>query len=398
MAISAAGIIFSSLNNQTLSRLTSDRTVAAIPFACRYRLIDFCLSNMVNANISNINIVANYNYRSLLEHIGSGKDWDLARREGGITMISPFQTAYSSSSPKLFTTHMEALKSMKEYITELKEDYVVLMDSDYVINIDLTAVIKAHEQTGADITFVTKKIDKSFSSKTPKMMVSSVASIITDISMNSVYNEKNPELALNLFVMKTQHLRTLIEEAEAYSVDSLTKMLLANYKQSKYRVYEHNGYVSSVSSFLDYYKHSMELTKNKEARDSLLWKKENPIFTRVHNSAPTVHGENAVVKNSMIALGCEIDGTVEHSVLGSNVVVEEGAIVKDAVVMAGSVIKAGAVVSYSIIDENVTVGKNAVIGVPLNKKAEIVVLGRDIKVADGVQVLSGQKNDKDILE
>ena len=80
MAINAAGIIFSSLNNNTLSRLTSDRTVAAIPFACRYRLVDFCLSSMVNANISNINVVANYNYRSLTEHIGSGKDWDLARR------------------------------------------------------------------------------------------------------------------------------------------------------------------------------------------------------------------------------------------------------------------------------------------------------------------------------
>ena len=122
------------------------------------------------------------------------------------------------------------------------------------------------------------------------------------------------------------------------------------------------------------------------------------IHSRNPLAPPEYVGKTGVVKNSMIALGCEIDGTVEHSVLGSNVVVEEGAIVKDAVVMAGSVIKAGAVVSYSIIDENVTVGKNAVIGVPLNKKAEIVVLGRDIKVADGVQVLSGQKNDKDILE
>ena len=123
MAKSAAGIIFSSLNNNTLSRLTSDRTVAAIPFACRYRLIDFALSNMVNANISNIYIVANYKYRSLLEHLGSGKDWDLARREGGITFISPYQTSNQGKNA-MFSTHMEALKSMKEYITEIKEEYV----------------------------------------------------------------------------------------------------------------------------------------------------------------------------------------------------------------------------------------------------------------------------------
>ena len=139
MAISAAGIIFSSLNDNTLSRLTSDRTVAAIPFACRYRLIDFALSNLVNANISNISIVANYNYRSLAEHVGSGKDWDLARREGGVNFISPFQTAYVSST-SMFSTRLEALVNMKEYISEFKEDYVVLMDSDSVMNIDLEDV------------------------------------------------------------------------------------------------------------------------------------------------------------------------------------------------------------------------------------------------------------------
>ena len=116
---SAAGIIFSSLNNNTLSRLTGDRTVAAIPFACRYRLADFCLSNMVNADISNISIVANYNYRSLLEHIGSGKDWDLARRESGVNFVSPFQSAANASDGKMFSTHLEALKSMRAYITEM---------------------------------------------------------------------------------------------------------------------------------------------------------------------------------------------------------------------------------------------------------------------------------------
>ena len=170
MAIRTAGIIFSNLNNSTLSRLTSDRTVAAIPFACRYRLIDFCLSNLVNANISNINIVVNYNHRSLLEHIGSGKDWDLARRSGGINLISPYQTAYSSSV-QFFTTHMEALKNMKEYINELKEEYVILMDSDHVLNIDISDVVKTHVESGANITFVTKPVDADFVTKSPKMMI-----------------------------------------------------------------------------------------------------------------------------------------------------------------------------------------------------------------------------------
>ena len=236
MANSAAGIIFSSLNDNTLSRLTGDRTVSAIPFACRYRLVDFCLSNMVNANMSNINIVANYNYRSLTEHIGSGKDWDLARRSGGINIISPYQTA-TSASTKMFSTHMEALISMKQYIDEFKEDYVVLMDSDHVLNINLSDVIKSHKLSGAKITIVTHKISKEYTSKRPRMMVSSVAGKVSDISMGSAYTIKNSELSLNIFVMSTVYLRKLIEEAQAYNLNSLTRLLLKNYKSENYRTY-----------------------------------------------------------------------------------------------------------------------------------------------------------------
>ena len=355
MAISAAGIIFSSLNNNTLSRLTNDRTVAAIPFACRYRLVDFCLSNMVNANISNIYIVANYSYRSLLEHIGSGKDWDLARREGGITMISPFQTAYSSSSPKMFSTHMEALKSMKEYINELKEDYVVLMDSDTVLNIDLANVIKTHEQTFADITFVTANIDKDYTSKHPRMMLTSVAGKITNIAMGSSYNEKTPELSLGVYVMKTALLRTIIEEGDAHALDSLTKLFLAKYKSANFRVYKHDGYVASVSSFLDYYKHSISLATNPEARDSLLWKKEFPIFTKVHNSAPTVHTESAVVENSVIADECIIEGTVINSVIFRGVHIGKGTVVKNSVLFHGTYIENNVELNCIVTDKDVHV-------------------------------------------
>ena len=365
MAISAAGIIFSSLNNNTLSRLTGDRTVAAIPFACRYRLIDFCLSDMVNANISNIHIVANYNYRSLLEHIGSGKDWDLARRESGVNIISPFQTA-NNSETKMFSTHMEALKSMSEYINEMKEEYVVLMDSDNVLNIDISDIIKSHEKTGADITMVTAPIKKGYTSKHPRMMVSSVAGKITDISMSAVYTERHTELFLGIWVMKTVYLRRIIEEAEAYNLSSLTQYMLNNCKTSNYRVYKYSGYFAPVSSFLDYYKHSMELVKNEKARESLLWKKEAPIFTRVHNSAPTTYSSTAKVENSMLADECVIEGTVINSVLSRGVKVERGAVVKNSVLFMGT-----------------RVGKNATLN--------CIVTDKDVQISDGVN-LSGNEN------
>ena len=352
MAINTAGIIFSSLNRNTLSRLTGDRTVAAIPFACRYRLIDFCLSNMVNADISNIKIVANYNYRSLLEHLGSGKDWDLARRTGGINFISPYQTSHSSASD-VFSTHMEALKSMKEYISEFKEENVVLMDSDHVLNIDLNKVIKAHEKTGATITFVTQSVSESYTSKTPRMMLSSVGVKITDIAMASAYTQKNTELSLNIFVMKTSQLRKMIEEAEAHSINSLTEMIIASYKKANYRTYPSNGYVASVSSFLDYYKCSMELVKDESARASLLGKKESPVFTRVYNSYPTAYKGESKVENSMIADECVIEGTVINSVLFRGVHVGKGTVIKDSVLFHGTYIGDGAELNCIVADKDV---------------------------------------------
>lgn len=354
MAISAAGIIFSSLNENTLSRLTSDRTVAAIPFACRYRLIDFCLSNMVNADMTNINIVANYNYRSLTEHIGSGKDYDLARREGGINIISPYQTAHSSHV-KMFSTHMEALISMKEYIDEFKEDYVVMMDSDHVMNIDIQDVLKSHQLTGADITIVTYGIDKSYTSKHPRMMLSSVAGKVSDITMSAAYTEKNPELCLNMFVLQTGYLKRLIEKAQGYNSHSLTDILLSNYKNENFRTYRYKGYLASVSSFLDYYKCSIDLAKNDDARNSLIAKKDAPIYTRIHNSSPVVYKSGAKVEGSIIADECVIEGTVINSVIFRGVKIEKGAIVKDSVLFSGTRVCKNANLNCIVTDKDVTV-------------------------------------------
>jgi glucose-1-phosphate adenylyltransferase len=240
------------------------------------------------------------------------------------------------------------------------------MDSDHVLNIDFNDVIRSHEKSGAAITFVTKMISSDYSSKTPRMMLSSVAGKITDISMSSTFNSKNPELALNIFVMKTTQLRKIIEDANAHSLNSFTKWLLSNVKKENFRNYCYNGYVASVSSFLDYYKCSIELAKDDEARSSLLWKKEAPIFTRVHNSSPASHGSDAKVENSMLADECVIEGTVINSVLFRGVRIGKGSVVKDSVLFHGT-----------------TVGSN----VELN----CIVTDKDVYITDGVK-LSGNEN------
>ena len=173
--------------------------------------------------------------------------------------------------------------------------------------------------------------------------------------MASAYDEAHPELALGMYVMKTDYLRRLIEEAIAYNLNSFTNLLLKNCKSSNYMTYKYHGFVASVSSFLDYYKYSMELVNSEKARESLLWKKESPIFTRVHNSAPTKHSPNAKVENSMIADECDISGTVINSVIFRGVTVEKGAIVKNCVLFHGTHVCKNAHLNCIVTDKDVLV-------------------------------------------
>jgi glucose-1-phosphate adenylyltransferase len=197
-------------------------------------------------------------------------------------------------------------------------------------------------------------------------MISSVAGKVTQIAMASAYDEAHPELALGVYVMQTDYLRRLIEEAAAYNLNSFTNLLLKNCKTSNYMTYKYQGFAASVSSFLDYYKYSMELVNNEKARESLLWKKEAPIFTRVHNSAPTRHTSTAKVENSMIADECVIEGTVINSVIFREVKIEKGAVVKNCVLFHGT-----------------HVGKDA--------KLNCIVTDKDVHITDGV-TLSGYDN------
>ena len=157
--------------------------------------------------------------------------------------------------------------------------------------------------------------------------------------------------------MKTTYLRRIIEEADAYNLNSFTQFLLKNCKSANYRVYKHTGYVASVSSFLDYYKCSMDLTRNEKARESLLWKKESPVFTRVHNSAPTKYYASARVENSMLADECVIEGTVINSVLFRGVRVERGAVVKNCVLFRGTTVGKNATLNSIVTDKNVQISE-----------------------------------------
>jgi glucose-1-phosphate adenylyltransferase len=300
-----AGIIFSNLNDNTLSRLTAERTVAAIPFGCRYTLVDFPLSEMVNAGIENISIVANYNYRSLAEHIGSGKDWDLARRSGGLKILTPYissDTAYDGRY-----TRLGALKNIVSVIQHSKDDYFVLSDCDVICNIDLNKMVEAHIKNGADITVAVKRVNSAPEIDDADILLRSdeTGRITEVLSGPMAVGAEDVDMNLNILVFSRQYLLDVISEAIFHDYKSLNRDIITrNVKRHNYFAYRYDGYFSCISNFADYFACNMDLIRNKESRDSLFGVKNRPILTKIRNSSPTYYAKDSRVKNSLIADGC----------------------------------------------------------------------------------------------
>ena len=378
-----------------LYALTTNIAKPAVAFGAKYRIIDFPLSNCINSGIDTVGVLTQYQPLVLNEYIGNGQPWDLDRTYGGVHILSPYQAKTNSS---WYEGTANAIYQNLHFMKMYNPEYVLILSGDHIYKMDYSAMIKAHIEKGADCTIAAINVPLSEASR---------FGILNTRDDGSIYQfEEKPKkpkstlASMGIYVFTAEKLYKYLEEDDAnpnsskeFGKDVLPTMLAAGEKMFSY---EFEGYWKDVGTIASLWQANMDLLGDSPEFD--VSDKQFKIHSRNPLAPPEYIGKNGIVKNSILALGCEIEGTVENSVLGSNVIVEEGAIVKDAVVLAGSVIRSGATVSYAIVDENVTVGQNAVVGVPKNNKAEIVVLGRDIRVGDGVQVLSGQKNEKDILE
>ena len=353
--MSATGIIFSNIHDNNIPELTMRRTVASIPFACRYRFIDFTLSNMVNSDIYNISVITHYNYQSLMDHIGSGKDWDLARRSGGIKILPPYITAYANNVNSLYTTRLEALKSVNYSISRITDEYVVLSDCDVICNVDFNDMIEYHKKSGADMTFAVKNVELTREkAKNNMLLTSDENGRITDVLVYPTDFEGRADITLNMVVVNTSYLRQIVTDSIAHDYKSLSRDIIArNYKKMNYRVYRYDGYFACISSFLDYYQHSMELLSNAKAREMLFNVENRPVYTKVRNSTPTYYSDKSSIKNSMVADGSYIEGTVENSIIFRGVKVGRNATVKNSILMQDTIVGDGAFLNYVITDKNV---------------------------------------------
>ena len=354
--MTAAGLIFANIHDQSIPELTRVRSMASVPFGCRYRLIDFTLSNMVNSDINRIGLITHYNYQSLLDHIGTGKDWDLARRSGGIKLIPPNITAYDQATAGNATHRLEALFGAKDFIARCNEDCFVLSDCDIICNIDLSEVIEAHAATGADITFVTKRVDAS------TMHLAEQVSIITADESGAVtdFTRSQPtegliNLYTNIMVVSRGYLLTVLANAAAHGQRSFfSDVIVPSLGTANYRVYEYDGWYAYIGSLEGYFASSMDML-TQEAREGLFGVKNRPVLTKVRNSAPTKYKEGADVKNSFIADGCVIEGTVENSILFRGVKVGKGTVVKNSILMQDTYTGSDVTLNCVITDKDVTI-------------------------------------------
>ena len=350
MANSAVGVIFSNVHDENIPELSRHRTMASIPYGGRYRLIDFSLSNMVNAGITTVGVVTKYNYQSLLDHLGSGKDWDLARKDGGIILLPP----YSDETDVPYTNRLEALKGITGFLNHRNEDYVVISDCDSIARIDYSAILAYHEEKNADITMVYHEQEGAVDSGYFLTLALGEEGRVAGLKINPKIKAKaKNNVYINVMVLNREFLINIIQDAVTRGLTSFGKDILSkNVDTLKIYGYRFEGYYAGIDSLQMYYRHSMELLQ-KDIRDELFGARD--IYTKVRDSAPSKYYDGAQVKNSLISDGCVIEGTVENCILFRGVKIGKGSVVRNSIIMQDSVIGSGAQLDCVITDKNVVI-------------------------------------------
>ncbi|OUQ77925.1 glucose-1-phosphate adenylyltransferase subunit GlgD [Flavonifractor sp. An100] len=346
------GILFAYRSDSNLGELTRPRNTCSLPFGGRYRLIDFMLSNYVNAGITDVGIIVHESYQSLLDHLGSGKDWDLSRKHGGLRILPPF--SYAEHGHGEYRGNMEALAGVAGYLNNIRQEYVIMAWGDTALNLPVAKVLEQHIATGADVTVVCTPTPHGAPRFSEYVEVSAEGRV-TDLSIHPTAADKALE-SLEIYILSKQLLLDMVDYCAAHDVVSFSRgVLQPRLKSLKMVPYVHEGYVGRFQSVSDYFQHSMDLQDPAIRAD--LFNPDRPIRTKDQSNPSTYYGPSSVSTRSLVADGCYIEGEVTDSILSRGVIVEKGAKVSNSVLMQGTVVKAGASLSYVITDKNVTVNE-----------------------------------------
>jgi len=354
-ASAVSGIVFANVNDNLLKKLTAHRSIASIPFGARYRLIDFALSNLVNAGVTSVGIITKENYRSLMDHVGNGAQWDLDRKNGGIYLLPPYLT----SGLRRYSGTVDALYGARDYINRSGSEYIVLYNADVLMNVDIKEALNYHIENQADITMLYSGGDLYEENRDNHHISMSSDRRITNITCESGHNE-NTVSAIGVTIISSKLLLKLIKEAyDSDLVNFNRDLLISKVNTLKIYGYEHKGCVYFMNGTNSYYKASMDLLKS-EVRHQL-FDRTHPIFTKTRDDMPTRYGTKSEVSNSLIADGCVIEGTVKNSIIFRGVKIEKGAVVENSILMQETKVGKGAMLDNVISDKNGVIGDNMVL-------------------------------------
>lgn len=343
------GLIFSNIHDSESFEVTEQRTIASTPIGGRYRLIDFPLSNMTNAGIHSIGVVTKNNYQSLMDHVGSGKEWDLARKKGGLVILPPYGV-----SDKVYNTRLEAIKGIISFIKFSSADYVVLTDCYNVCNIDYKEAFKYHIKKEADITCIYHEHSLYNGVTYGKEFTLNEDGRITKMDLNITHSGLG-KLSIDTWIMKKSLLIDLINEAVSTNAHSFNRDIIYR-NLNNYRIYgyEYKGYFGNICDLKSYFNVNMDLL-NLDVRGELYFVPGRAIYTKVRDSAPTKYYESSKVVNSLIADGCEIEGEVYNSVIFRGSKVSKGCVIKNCILMQDTIVSEGISLEYVVTDKNVKI-------------------------------------------
>ena len=371
-----------------LYALTNKIAKPAVTYGGKYRIIDFPLSNCVNSGIDTVGVLTQYQPLILNEYIGNGEPWDLDRSYGGVHILSPYQAKTGS---EWFKGTANAIYQNISFIKRYDPEYVVILSGDHIYKMNYSKMVDRHKKSGAACTIAAIRVPIKEASRFG----------VLNVDENGVIYEfeekpKQPKsdlASMGIYVFTADKLYKYLEEDEADDKDVLTKMLT---KKKKMVAYTFEGYWKDVGTINSLFESNMDLLGDSPKFDlaDATWRirSRNPV------APPQYVGKNGRVVNSIVASGCEIEGTVENSILSHDVVIKKGAVIRNSIIYSQSVIEENAVINYSIIDEKVVVGNGAKVGgdTETGKSPVITVLGRDITVSDGTEIAAGEIVDKNV--
>ncbi len=349
----AMGILFAYVNEERINQLTKNRVMASVPFGGRYRLVDFPLSNMVNSGINKVGVITEPNYLSLMDHLGSGKAWDLSRKREGLYLLPPFGMNHTRSDGKI-----GSLYSIKRFIKDSREEYVILSDCDIVCNINYKEALNFHMEKGADVTVIYHH------GSAPSGIDSSIYTVDPDSKAIEIKIKEeavdNADIGMGMYIINRKILVNLIEEDIGENqIDFDRSTIVKCIDKYKVYAYEYEGQMYQISSMEAFFNANMALMNPKIRSE--LFDPFYPIYTKVRDDMPAKYGFESKVENSLIADGCVIDGEVSNCVIFRGVKVEKGAVIKNCVIMQDTVVSKDAKLEYTVTDKDVTIAQERVL-------------------------------------